>query len=148
MSLTRWRRSENLPVVVDEVDRLFDRYLRYPLMRAVEGESFEFGPAVDVYETETEFVVKAELPGVSREDIELTLADDRLTLRGETRHQEEVDEGGYHRKEIRRGSFRRVIPIPASVQRDALTASFENGILTVRAAKAEKAAPGRRIEIQ
>jgi HSP20 family protein len=148
MSLSPWRRPERLPVVVDEMDRLFDRYLRHPLLRAVEGEDFEFGPAVDVYETETEFVVKAELPGVKREDIDLTLEDDRLTLRGATKHEEETDEGGYHRREIRRGAFRRSIPVPPTVVQDGFTATFENGILTVRAAKAEQASASKRIEVR
>jgi HSP20 family protein len=148
MPIARWRRPESLPVVVDEMDRLFDRYFRSPLLRAVEGEAFEFGPAVDVYETETEFVVKAELPGAKREDIELTLEDDKLALRGEIRHEDETDEGGYHRKEIRRGTFHRSIAIPSSVIQDQFTATFENGVLTVRAAKSEQAASGKRIAVQ
>jgi HSP20 family protein len=130
------------------MDRLFERYLRSPVLRAVEGEGFGFGPAVDVYETATEFVVKAELPGAKPENIDLTLEGDRLTLRGETKHEEETDERGYHRKEIRRGSFRRSIPVPASVLQDGFTATFENGILMVRAAKSEPPPTAKRVEVK
>lgn len=147
MSLIRWRRPQTLPTVFDEMDRMFDRFFRWPLMRTFEGESFDFGPAVDVYETDSEVVVKAELPGVKREDIQLTLEDDRLLLRGESKHEEEVSEEGYHRRELRYGTFRRVIPLPTAVKQDEITATYENGVLTVRAPKTEESPKGKSIKI-
>lgn len=149
MSLMRWRRPQTMPMptVFDDMDRWFDRYFRFPLMRAFETEPFDFGPAVDVYETDTEIVVKAELPGVKKEDIDLTIEEDRLLLTGESRHEEKVDEEGYHRRELHYGSFRRVVPLPAAVKQDEIAASFDNGVLTIRAPKAEERARGKKVEI-
>ena len=148
MSLGRWRRPTTLPSVFDEMDRMFDRSFRWPLARAFDRDLFEFGPAVDVFETDNELVVKAELPGVKKEDIHLAIEEDRLVLSGESRQEEEVSEEGYHRREMRVGSFRRVIPLPVAVNQDAITARYENGILTVRAPKVEDERKGKRIEIK
>ena len=147
MALIRWRKPETLPTVFDELDRAFDDWLRFPIRRAFLGDGFEVGPPVDVYETEGEVVVKAELPGVQKEDISLTLEEGGLVLCGESKHEEEVNEDGYHRKEIRRGSFRRLVPLPSAVKPDEVTATFDNGILTVRAPKAPEDT-GKKIEVK
>ena len=147
MSLTRWRGPAALPAVVDEMDRMFDRYFREPILRTFEDDSVDFGPSVDVYETDTQVVVKAHLPGVKKEDIELTVQEDRLLLTGESRHEDEVEEEGYHRRELRYGRFRRVLPMPAAVDHDEITAAFEDGVLTVRAPKTEQKTTGKSVEI-
>lgn len=150
MSLMRWRRPQTIPMstMFDDMDRWFDRFFRFPLMRAFETEPFDFGPAVDMYETDTEVVVKAELPGVNKDDIDLSVEDDVLRLSGESRHEEQVNEEGYHRRELRYGSFRRVVPLPAAVKQHEIAASFDNGILTIRAPKAEEKARGKKVEIK
>ena len=137
-----------MPTVFDEMDRWFDRFVRYPLLRTFEGEPFDFGPAIDVYETDTELVVRAELPGVKKEDIELTVEEDRLLLRGESKHEEEVDEEGYHRREMRCGHFRRAISLPAAVNPEGISASFDSGVLTIRAPKTEEEIKGKKVEIE
>ena len=150
MSLIRRSRQDMMPTLLDDTTRWVDQFFRSPLtpfMRALEGENFAFGPAVDVYETDTELVVKAELPGVSKEDIELTFEDDRIMLHGESRHEEETREEGYHRREIRCGSFRRVVPLPVAVKQDEIAATFEDGVLTIRAPKTEEKVTGKPIEI-
>ncbi len=148
MSLIRWRRPNTVPTVLEEMDRAFDRLFRYPIMRALEGADADYGPAVDIYETEAELVVKAELPGVKKEDIDLTVDEERLVLRGESKQQTEVDEHGYHRRELRYGQFRRVVPLPTAVKREEITAAFENGVLTIRAPKAEEPEKGKKVEIK
>jgi len=148
MSLVRWRRPHTLPTAFDEMDRLFDRYLRSPIMRAFESEDLDFGPSVDVYETEAELVVKAELPGVKKEDIELTLQEDRIVIKGETKKEEQIDEEGYHRRELRYGRFGRVIPLPTTVKQEEIQASFNDGVLTIRAPKVEEKEKGSKIDIQ
>ncbi|MEN6344724.1 MAG: Hsp20/alpha crystallin family protein [Armatimonadia bacterium] len=147
MSIIRWRRPESLPTVFDEIDRAVDDFLRYPLRRAVYHDAVEFGPAVDVYQTEDEVVVKAELPGAKREDITLTLEEGGLVLAGSTSHEEETTEEGYYRKEIRRGQFRRFISLPAPVKAEEMTATFDNGVLTVRGPKASED-KGKKIEVK
>jgi HSP20 family protein len=147
MSIMRWRKPETLPTVFDEMDRWFDDVLRYPLRRAVVGDAVEFGPAVDVYETDTELVVKAQIPGVKKEDIELTVEENRLVISGQTRQEEEVNEEGYHRRELRYGSFRRAVQLPTAVNQADIKAAYDNGVLTVRAPKAPEAA-ANKIPIQ
>jgi HSP20 family protein len=148
MSLIRWQRPQTLPTALDEFNRMFEQAFRAPLWRTMEGEPFDFGPALDVYETETEVVVKAELPGVRKEDIDLTFEEDRLILRGESKHEEEVKEEGYHRRELRYGSFRRAVSLPAAVKQEEIAATFQDGILTIRAPKSEEVSTGRKIEVQ
>ena len=145
MSLMRWHGRRSMPSVFDEVDRMFGNLLRAPWPTA--RLEVDFGPSVDVYEQENEVVVKAELPGAKKEDIEIHAEDDMLTLRGETKQEEEVQEEGYHRKEIRRGSFYRQIPLPAAIDENQVTAKFEDGVLTVRAPKAEVKA-GKNVSIE
>lgn len=147
MSLIRWQRPQMMPTVLDEMNRLFEHAFRTPLWRTMEGEPFDFGPAVDVYESEGQVVVKAELPGVRKEDISLTVEDDRLILSGQSRQEEEVQEEGFHRRELRYGSFRRAIALPSSVKQEEISAAFENGILTIRAPRTEETPKGRKIEV-
>ena len=126
---------------------MFEQAFRSPLWPSMEGEPFDFGPAVDVYETDTEVVVKVELPGVKKDDIELTIEDDRLLIRGESKHEEDVEEEGYHRRELRYGSFRRAVSLPSAVKQDEVNASFDDGVLTVRAPKTEEEITGKKIEV-
>ena len=92
--------------------------------------------------------MKAELPGITRDDIELHIEGDMLTLRGEVKSSEEVKEEGYCRREIRYGSFHRVIPLPVPVKQEEISAKFEDGVLTVRAPKAEESTIGKKITIE
>ncbi len=146
MSLIRWNARRTLPTIFDEMDRLFDTMLRsrWPLTR----EDFDFGPAVDVYEKDDEVIVEAELPGVKREDLEVSAADDSITIRGETKHEEETKEEGYYRKEIRRGSFYRTVPLPAPIDEDKVTAKLEDGVLTIRAPKAVDVRGGKKVKVE
>jgi HSP20 family protein len=99
-------------------------------------------PAVDVYEEQDHVIVKAELPGLSKDDVQLTVDEDTLTIKGEKKKEEEVKEKDYHRWERSYGAFLRTIPLPVQVKSDAATAQFKNGVLTVRVPKSE--APGRK----
>lgn len=146
MSLIRWRRPV-VPTIFDEMERMFERLMPrrwWP----VEGEEYEFGPAVDVYETDDEVVLKVALPGANREDINVSAQEDAVTISGESRQEEEVDEEGYYRHELRYGSFHRTVPLPATVNPDEVSAKFADGVLTIRAPKAPAAEAGRKIEIQ
>jgi HSP20 family protein len=96
-------------------------------------------PSVDMYEEKNDVVVKAEMPGLSKDDIEITLSDSMLTLKGEKKKEEEVKEKDYYRCEREYGSFLRTIPLPSEVKRDGVKAVFKNGILEVRMPKTETA---------
>ncbi|WP_295884413.1 Hsp20/alpha crystallin family protein [uncultured Thiohalocapsa sp.] len=103
-------------------------------------------PSVDVIDRDDAVVVKAEIPGVRKEDVEISLTENTLTLRGESRHEDKQDEGSFHRREIRRGAFSRVITLPAAVDTDKATAKFEDGMLVVSMPKVTKTSR-KRVEI-
>ncbi len=151
MSLIRWRRSPSMlarPMMrahdlFDELDRLFTT------QAGEMAEESDYGPAVDVYETDDEVVVKAQLPGVKKEDVEVSIQENSLMIRAETRREEEVDEDGYFRRELRYGTFARRLPLPAEIDDEQVTATMEDGVLEVRATKAtEVEEAGKKISVE
>jgi len=96
-------------------------------------------PAVDLYEEKDDIVVKAELPGMEKDNIEVNLSDNRLTIKGEKKQEEEVKKEGYYRSERSYGSFVRTLELPREVQTDKVKAAFKNGILEIRLPKTEEA---------
>jgi HSP20 family protein len=123
------------------MDDFFGRRMRpwWP-ERWLSGEAEEItAPAVDVYEEKDDIVVKAELPGMEKSDIEVNLSDSQLTLRGEKKKEEKIEEENYFRSERSYGAFVRSVQLPAEVQADKVKAAFKNGILEVRLPKTEEA---------
>ncbi len=96
-------------------------------------------PSIDVYEEKDTVVVKAELPGMKKEDIEVNLAGDTLTIKGEKKQEEEVKEDHYYRRERSYGSFLRSVALPCEVKSGEIKASFKDGVLEVRLPKTEEA---------
>jgi HSP20 family protein len=111
-----------------------------------EGLGNSWVPPVDVQETESNFIFTAELPGMSKEDVSITLEDNLLTLSGERTLKEREEGENFHRVERAYGSFSRSFSLPSQVDSSKVEASFKNGLLTVEIAKAEQAKP-RKIEI-
>lgn len=137
MALVRWDPSRELASMeIDRLNRMFADFFG--------GESVAKGwtPTVDIYTTEDhEFVIKAELPGMKREDIGVTFENNLLTLRGERKFEEDVDRGNYQRVERYYGSFTRSFSIPGSVDASRINASYKDGVLTVRLPQREEARP-------
>jgi HSP20 family protein len=104
-------------------------------------------PAMDVYETEDKLVVIVELPGLSAEDVEVQVEDSTLTVSGKREFSSEVNEEHYHRIERRYGAFSRAVTLPPQVDARKVDARFEDGVLTVEVAKAEKAKP-KKIQVK
>jgi HSP20 family protein len=96
------------------------------------GGAQRWAPRVDMWQENDQIVVRADVPGVEPEDLEVYCTDDSLILRGECRTSDEGEEHGYHRRERRYGRFERVLPLPAEVDRQKVQASFRNGVLEVR----------------
>jgi len=129
-------------------DRLFsDAVVR----RAAEGEDeplqASWMPAIDVHENEEAITLRAELPGMSQEDVQLTIDKGRLTLEGEKKLEKEDTDGDYRRIESRYGSFHRCFPLPDAVDQEKIEARYDNGVLNVVLPKSEAAKP-KRIELQ
>ena len=138
-TLTRWEPMRELTTMRDLMDRFFNEPLfAQPSIWERRGE---LGMALDVAEENDAFVVKASLPGVKPEDIDVTLSDNVLTIKGELRQDEEHKEEAYHVRERRWGSFVRSITLGTSVNADAIEATNEHGVLTLRLPKSEAVKP-------
>ena len=100
-----------------------------------------FAPAIDVYETKNDVVVEAPLAGINPEDVEISIENDVLTIKGGTKKESEVEEKNYYRKEVRSGSFFRSVALPAHVISDKAEAESKEGMLKITIPKAEEAKP-------
>ena len=137
-NLIRWEPAREMMTLREAMDRLFDDAFTRPLSIAGNGWAV---PAVDMYQTDNEVVVKAALPGIKAEDVQLNVTGEVLTIKGEIKQKEEVKEKAYHLREQRWGMFERSVILPAEVVADKAKADFENGILTIAIPKAEEAKP-------
>jgi len=106
-----------------------------------------WSPAVDIAEHDDQYVVKMELPGVSKEEVKITLESNILTVRGEKKQEKETKKENYHRIERSYGSFQRSFTLPTTVKNDKIDASFKDGILNIKLPKAEEAKP-KQIEVK
>jgi HSP20 family protein len=134
----------------EDMDRMWGQFFGEPGQYAgTAGGLQTWSPSVDMHETENEYLIRADIPGVEPEDLEVLHADDRLILRGETRREETARDQGWHRSERRYGRFERVLPLPGEVKPDQIQASFRNGVLELRLPKSEESRRRmRRIPIQ
>ena len=137
-NLIRWEPAREMMTLREAMDRLFDDAFTRPLSMAGNGWAV---PAVDMYQTDNEVVVKAALPGMKAEDVQLNVTGEMLTIKGEIKQKEEVKEKAYHLREQRWGMFERSVILPTEVVADKAKADFENGILTIAIPKAEEAKP-------
>ena len=148
MRLTPWRKQTDLSRPTgglrrlrDEMDLLFDSFFGSP--RSSEWGFPEtaggWAPEIEVIESDKEFVVRAEVPGLDPKDIEVSVTGNRLTLSGEKKEETEEKKSGYYRSERRFGSFHRSIELPAGTKPDAISAEYDKGVLTLKIGKAEEA---------
>ncbi|MBS1212936.1 MAG: heat shock protein Hsp20 family [Proteobacteria bacterium] len=128
---------------MDEFDQWFDEFFPRGWMqpffrRGWPDVESAFGgklPKVDIIDRDTEIVVRAELPGVSKDDLDVSLSDNTLTLRAHTQHEKHEEKGHYHRREMCRGEFQRSLRLPANVEGDKTKATFKDGILELTVPK-------------
>jgi HSP20 family protein len=131
----------------EEMEKRFEEWFRrpfsllgpswFPKLRMAEME--EISPTVDIFEEGDDVVVKAELPGIKKEDIDVKLTDSSITISGEKKKEEKVEKKNYYRMERSYGSFTRTFSLPADVQTDKAKAEFKDGILQIRVPKTEEA---------
>jgi HSP20 family protein len=139
-SVTRWDPFADLR---GTMDRLFDEGFSRPwrLIPAANGEGYEATFPVEVSETESDIEVKASLPGVKPEEVEITVQNDVLTIKAQHKDTSEEKKRDYYRREIRYGAFHRSMTLPVSVDSDKAEAAFENGVLSLKLPKAEALRP-------
>ena len=130
-----------------EIDTMFDKFMRGGTADDSSFAVSHWMPAVDVAEHDEEYQVKVELPGVSKDDVKITMQDNILTIHGEKKQEKESKSSNYHRVERSYGSFQRSFTLPTSVKHDTIEASYKDGILTIALPKAEEAKP-KQIEVK
>ena len=140
MAVVRWDPFRDLNMLQDRMNRMFDDAGR--TWRTDEpAATTTWSPAVDIFETEGEIVVKAELPGMERKDIALNLENNVLTVKGERRFTKETKDDNYHRIERSYGTFSRSFSIPATVDEEKIRADYKDGVLKIVLPKKEQAKP-------
>ncbi len=135
-SITRWDPFRGFSALQDEMNRLFESKAN-----ASGSNLTAWAPAVDIYETENELVIKADLPDLSEKDIDLRVENNMLTIRGERNYDETVKEDNYLRVERSYGAFSRSFSLPNTVNTEAIQASYQNGVLKVELPKRAETKP-------
>ena len=146
MELVKWRPRRYAPVAPYDFDRVFDRMLQNWAGPASKQE-FDWNPSIDVSESDEEIVVKAEVPGVSPEDIDISIDDNNLVISGEKKQESEEKDRNYYRVERSYGSFRRSLALPSGADVENIKASSRDGILSIVIPKSNDR-KSRKIEIE
>jgi HSP20 family protein len=145
MAIVRWEPFRDLMATQREFDRFFKEAFN-PYFSEGGLSTRTWAPPVDIYETENDIVLKAELPGVDPKDVEVRVEDSTLYLKGERKFQKEVKDENYHRVERSYGSFARSFSLPNSINAEKVKAEYKDGLLTLTLPKREEAKP-RTIKI-
>jgi HSP20 family protein len=145
MALIRWEPVRELHTVQSEMNRLFNTFFDSPSAGA-KTPLRRWIPAMDVVESGDEFVLRADLPGLSDKDVNIELEDNVLTISGQRKAEHEERKEGYYRLERSSGAFTRALTLPEGVDADAIQANFDNGVLEVRIPKPEQHKP-RKVQI-
>ena len=151
MAIQRWRPWDEFR----EMERRMEEMMRHPLMPLrqplvwwrVPTEELAWMPALEMYEKEDKFVVRAELPGMKKEEIDISVLGDTLTIKGERKAESEVKDEDYYRCELCYGKFSRAVTLPSAVQVGKVEASYDNGILEITLPKAAEAKP-KKVEVK
>jgi HSP20 family protein len=141
MPVTRWDPFRDLLGLQDRMNRLFEESVRNVRQGDEALSTSVWTPPVDIYETENEVIVKAELPEVTQKDIEIQVENNTLTLRGERKFDKELKQENFHRIERSYGTFARSFTLPATIDQEKIKADYKDGILRVVMPKREETKP-------
>ena len=144
MAITRWDPFRDLMSIQNEMTRLFGRTYGGEVGDSTRGA---WAPALDVFETQEKFVITMELPGVSSDDVDISVEDSTLMVRGERKFYSEQQEEPFLRIERRFGEFSRSLTLPSTADAESIQVSFDQGVLTIEVPKREEAKP-RKISIK
>jgi HSP20 family protein len=148
MALIRWEPARELGTIQNEMNRLFNTFFDTPAPgNGGNGSTLRrWTPAMDLVETEHDFVLRADLPGMTEGDVNIELEDNVLTISGERKSEHEDNKAGYYRVERSFGAFRRSLGLPEGVDPETVKATFANGVLEVTVPKPEQRKP-RKVQI-
>lgn len=139
MAIVKYSPFRDLRNLQEQMNRLLD--LAWSREGGEELREGAWQPPVDIFEDENSVVIKAELPGIDQQDIEVRIEDNTLTLRGERKHEEEVRKENYHRIERYYGGFQRSFSLPHTIDRERVKATCDRGVLTITLPKREETKP-------
>jgi len=149
--LTPWNRDfpafRGLQSLQQDMNRIFDEFFRGDILANDSLFARDWNPAVDIIENNDQFILKAEIPGMTKDDVKITLENNVLTIRGEKKNESEKKEGDYHRIERSYGSFERSFSVPGTIKVNEIDAQYKDGVLTLTLPKAEEAKP-KSIEVK
>ncbi len=153
MALVRWAPERELDRFRREIDKIFEDFFtrgRFPtLFGRIREEEFSTFPALDVYDDKDNVMVKAEVPGLKKDDIEIQIKGRDLVIKGERDKEEEVKDENYYYAERVYGAFSRVVRLPVDVKADQVKAKFKNGVLEIVLPKVEEAKPKEiKVEVE
>ena len=143
-TISRWEPFRGFSTLQDQVNRLFDD--SFARTRSGQADLASWAPAVDIYDTENELVVKADLPDMQEKDIDVRVENNTLTIRGERKFENEVHQDNYLRVERAYGTFTRSFSLPNTVSTEGIRAEYQNGVLKVHMPKREESKP-RQVKI-
>jgi HSP20 family protein len=146
MPLVRWDPAREIDTLQGEMNRLFSSFFETPRNGGNGTTTRRWIPPMDLVETEDHFVLKADLPGLTESDVNIEVESNVLTISGERKTEHEAKKDGYYRLERSMGSFSRSLTLPEGIDAEAVTASFDGGVLEVRIPKPAEAKP-RRVQI-
>ena len=141
MSLIRWDPFTNIATLQDRINRLFDDAFPRTIDTDEELSQWAWRPLVDIYETESNIIIQADLPGVNKDDVSVEVKENMLTIKGERMTDTEAEAGSYLQRERKCGAFQRSFAMRAMVAPNQIMASFKNGVLTVKIPKPEEQQP-------
>jgi HSP20 family protein len=139
MTVVRWDPFRDLITLQDRMNRLFDESMRGA--RPADESTTSWSPAVDIYETENEIVLKAELPEVNQKDIDIQIENSTLTIQGERKPDTTIKQENYHRIERATGRFNRSFTLPSLVDQEKIKAEYKDGVLRIELPKREERKP-------
>ncbi|HYZ81980.1 MAG TPA: Hsp20/alpha crystallin family protein [Solirubrobacteraceae bacterium] len=146
MAIVRWEPLREFSTLQNEMNRLFNTVFDTPAPVGNGGTMRRWLPAMDLVETEDHFVLRADLPGLSEEDVNIEVEDRVLTISGERKAEHELSKEGYHRVERAFGAFSRSLTLPEGIDPGAVEATFDRGVLEIRIPKPEERKP-RKVTI-
>ena len=147
MALIRWEPARELDTIQTEMNRLFNTFFDSSTRTPGNGHALRrWVPAMDLVETDEDFILRADLPGLSEQDVNIELEDSVLTISGERKAEHEERKEGYYRVERASGNFSRSLTLPEGVDPEGVRATFDNGVLEVRIPKPEQRKP-RKVTI-
>jgi HSP20 family protein len=144
MGLVRWDLFDDLGMLRRSMDRMVDEFTRRPPRELI---GLEWEPAVEMFETDHDVVVRAEVPSIDPKQVEITVTNTSITLHGERKHEEEHKGRNYYRREMRYGAFTRTLPFATEVKSAEARATYKDGVLEVKIPKS-KEVKGTSIKVQ